>query len=127
MGKKKPKAGSNNPEAIKELGNKAFSLQKYEEAMEHYTQAIEMTKENPNQVYFANRANCKLEMKNFNGCIEDCDEAIKIDPKYIKSYLRKARVLHILRRFEEALDTVKIGLELEPENADFKEIENWLN
>ena len=37
MGKKKPKANSSNPDAIKELGNKAFSLQKYEEAIVHYT------------------------------------------------------------------------------------------
>ena len=58
-------------------------------------------------------------MNNFIGCIEDCDEAIKIDPKYIKSYMRKARALHILTQFQEALDTVKIGRELDQENQDF--------
>ena len=57
-------------------------------------------------------------MNNLIGCIEDCDEAIKIDPKYIKSYMRKARALHILTKFEEALDTVKIGMELDNCNKD---------
>ena len=46
-----------------------------------------------NAIYFANRGNVKLEMNNLVGCIEDCDEAIKIDPKYVKSYIRKARAL----------------------------------
>ena len=45
MGKKKAKSGGNNPDAIKELGNKAFTLGKYDEAIQHYTQAIEMTKD----------------------------------------------------------------------------------
>ena len=91
MGKKKPKATTQNPEAIKELGNKAFLAKNYQQAIEHYTKAIELTQENPNHVYFANRGNTKLEMKNFKGCIEDCDAAIKIDPTYVKSYLRKGR------------------------------------
>jgi len=68
----------------------------------------------------------KLEMKNLIGCIEDCDEAIQIDPKYVKSYPRKARALHILTRFQQALDTVKIGLELDPEIQDLKELESQL-
>ena len=40
MGKKKPKADSSNPEAHKELGNKAFSIGKFQESIEHYNMAI---------------------------------------------------------------------------------------
>ena len=99
MAKKKAKAGSNNPDAVKELGNKAFILKKYDEAIQHYTQAIEMTKDKPNHVYFANRANSKLEIFDFNGCVEDCDQAIQIEKTFIKSYLRKAKALQSLERF----------------------------
>ena len=89
MGKKKAKGGS--ADDIKDLGNKAFQNGKFEEALGHYTEAIEMTSENPNHIYFANRAGCKIELKDFQGCIEDCDTAIKIEPTFIKSYIRKGR------------------------------------
>ena len=58
MGKKKAKAkDTDNPEAIKELGNKAFLAKDFQEAIKHYTQAIEMTQDAPNHIYFSNRAN----------------------------------------------------------------------
>ena len=60
MGKKKPKADTNNPEAIKELGNKSFALEKYQEAIDHYSKAIKLTEDKPNHVYYANRANAYL-------------------------------------------------------------------
>jgi len=78
-----------------------------------------MSKEDPSAIYFANRANVKLEIHNYIGCIQDCDQAIQIDPKYIKSYMRKARALHILTKFQEALEAVRIGLELDPQNQEF--------
>ena len=43
MAKKKTKSASNNPEAIKELGNKAFLAKDYNEAVRQYTLAIDMT------------------------------------------------------------------------------------
>ena len=81
-----------------------------------------MTTDKPNHIYFANRANSKLETFDFLGCIEDCDVAIKIDTTFIKAYVRKARALQTLSRFEEGLEVVNKALQLEPENADLKEI-----
>ena len=88
MGKKK--VSKTNPDALKEAGNKAFCQGSFEEALKLFTQAIELTEENPNHIFFANRANAHLELENFKDCIEDCDMAIKIDAKFIKSYIRKA-------------------------------------
>ena len=48
-------------------------------------------------------------MCNFDKCIEDCDAAIKIDPTYAKSYYRKSKALHFLTRFDEAMDSAKVG------------------
>ena len=47
-----------------------------------------MTKENPNHIYYANRANCKMEIFDYEGCFIDTQEAMKIDKTYIKSYIR---------------------------------------
>jgi len=62
MGKKKAKKEDlSNPEVLKELGNKAFLVKHFEEAIKHYTAAIDLSVEKPNHVYFANRANAYLE------------------------------------------------------------------
>jgi hypothetical protein len=42
MGKKKP-ALKNDPEALKQAGNKAFGENKFKEAIKLYSQAIDLT------------------------------------------------------------------------------------
>ena len=42
MGKKKPNI-KNNPDALKDQGNKNFAAGQYEEAVKQYTLAIEIT------------------------------------------------------------------------------------
>ena len=51
----------------------------YKEAVDHYTKAIEEAKENPNHVYFANRANAYIELNEFEKAIEDSNQAIQIE------------------------------------------------
>jgi tetratricopeptide (TPR) repeat protein len=92
MGKKKP-VNLNNPDTLKEAGNKAFAKKNYKEAVNQYTMAIEITLEAPNHIYFANRANAELELSLFEECILDCNQAIQIEPTFIKSYFRKAKAL----------------------------------
>jgi len=55
MGKKGGKANknTNDPDALKEAGNKAFAAKNFEEAIEFYSKAIELNPEN--HVYFSNR------------------------------------------------------------------------
>ena len=74
MGKKKQT--KNNPDSLKEAGNKAFMNKNYEEAVKQYTMAIEITLDKPNHIYFANRANAELELMMFEECIADCNQAI---------------------------------------------------
>ena len=63
MGKKKVQ-NKNDPEAIKEAGNKAFMAKNYNEAIKLYTVAIEITLDKPSPIYYANRANAHLELFN---------------------------------------------------------------
>ena len=73
---KKGGVNKNNPDALKEAGNKAFSLKQFDEAIELYTKAINLDQNN--HVYYANRmlaifysthifvgANAYLESSNF--------------------------------------------------------------
>ena len=118
MGKKKP-ASKNNPEALKEAGNKAFINQNYPEAVKQYTLAIEITLEKPNHVYFSNRANAYLEMNLFEECIADCNQAISIEASFVKPYYRKAKALIGQSKLVEAMETLKDAITLDPENQDY--------
>ena len=123
MGKKgKAKKDSSNPESLKEAGNKAFLSKNYEEAVKHYTLAIEITMETPNHIYFANRANAYLELHNYEECIADCNQAIKVDPSFIKSYFRKAKAQINQSKLPDALKTLREGLEIDPGNVDFTKL-----
>ena len=90
---KKKTNKTNNPDALKDAGNKFFATGNFEDAVKQYTMAIEITIEQPNHIYFANRANAYLEMSKFEECIKDCDQAIKIDPTFAKAYYRKAKAM----------------------------------
>ena len=84
MGKKKV-INKNNPDALKEAGNKAFMAKNFKEAINNYTLAIEIQ---PNHIYYSNRANAYLELNQFDECIEDCIKAIELDKTFSKSYYR---------------------------------------
>lgn len=80
----------------------------YEKAVKHYTHSIELLGNHPKSaIYYSNRANCHLKMENYGLAINDADLAIEIDPKYAKSYFRKADAQIILNHYEEALKSLK--------------------
>ena len=103
MPTRKKEVNKNDPEAIKEAGNKAFMAKNFDEAIKCYTIAIQITLEKPNHVYYANRANAQLELHNYEECIQDCNSAIQIEPSYTKSYYRKAKALYCQNNLQDSL------------------------
>jgi len=61
-------------------------------------------------------------MNKYLECIKDCDEAIKIDPAFPKSYFRKAEALVSLNSLEEAKVCLVEAIKHEPENATLHEM-----
>ena len=116
---KKKTQNKETPEGCKEAGNKAFIARQFDEAIDLYTKAIELSGDSPSHIYFGNRANAYLEQGKLNECIADCDKAISIDVKYIKAHFRKSKALFNQQKLYEALDAAKLGLENE-DNLDLK-------
>jgi tetratricopeptide (TPR) repeat protein len=58
---------------------------------------------------YANRAVTFFREKEFGPSTWDCDKAIELDPKNEKSYIRKARALISLQRFDEAIASLETG------------------
>ena len=84
--------------------------------------AIEITIEKPNHIYFANRANAELELLMWEECIADCNQAIQIEPTFIKSYFRKAKALINQSKLLQAMETLKQGREIDPDSIEIKEM-----
>lgn len=54
----------------------------------------------------------------------DCDEAIKLDPSFIKAYIRKAAIQFAKKDYKKCLDICSDALSRDTEKKHTAEIEN---
>ncbi|KAI8991269.1 hypothetical protein BDF20DRAFT_904021 [Mycotypha africana] len=87
-------------QSLKAKGNAKFSSKAYEEAAELYTLALKF-KADP--IFFANRAACYANLGFNDRVIEDCNEALRLDPVYVKALNRRAYALEKKGELEDAL------------------------
>lgn len=94
-----------NLEGTKAEGNAAFRNQKFEEALELYTKALEIDPLNKstNSKLYCNRATVNFKLKKLEESITDCTSAIELDPAYLKAYLRRAKSYMDSEQYEEAV------------------------
>lgn len=100
---------------LKEKGNAALSMGRYEEAVEHYTKAIAL--DPSNHVLFSNRSAAHAKSENYSAALEDANQTVKLNPSWSKGYSRKGSALAYLGKLDEAMAAYEKGLELEPGNA----------
>lgn len=103
----------------KALGNECFSAKKYEEAVQHFSKAIELNSND--HVFFSNRSACYASLEEYEKALEDADRCVSIKPDWSKGYLRKGLAEFYLEKHEEAEKTYQKGLELDPSNQQLKE------
>ena len=86
--KKSPPSAADKEEAerLKTEGNNLMRTEKFVDALEMYSKAIELDGGNP--VFYCNRAAAHSKMNNHHLAIEDCQRAIDMDPSYSKAYGR---------------------------------------
>lgn len=69
-------------------GNELFKYGNFAEASIAYGEGLELDPSNP--VLLCNRAACWSKLGQWEKSIEDCNQALKIQPNYIKALLRRA-------------------------------------
>jgi len=106
-------------EEAKSKGNAAFSKGQYEEAIKWFTEGIKLDAKN--HVLYSNRSASYASLKKYEEALKDAEKTIDINPEWPKGYSRKATALHYLGKLDEAEDTYKQGLLLEPGNAQMKQ------
>lgn len=103
-------------EEEKELGNEKFKAGDYAAAVKHYTEAILRNPDDPK--YYSNRAACYTKLAAFDLGLKDCEKCVEIDPKFIKGWIRKGKILQGMQQQGKALGAYQKALDLDPSNAE---------
>lgn len=103
-------------ERMKSEGNASFKAGRYQEAVDTYTQALEVdpTNKNTNSKILQNRALCNSRLKQWKAAVADCDKALELDPTYTKARKTRAKALGESGGWEEAVRELKAIHEANP-------------
>ncbi|KAJ3336077.1 hypothetical protein HDU93_003701 [Gonapodya sp. JEL0774] len=87
-------------ERYKNEGNEALKRDRFAEAIELYTLAIQL--DPTNSVYWSNRAWANLKFENRGSAVADAEKATVLDPKYPKGWFRQGSAYRALGKWKEA-------------------------
>ena len=87
---------------LKKQGNAAIEQKKFENAEKFYTEALQLNL--GSRPLWTNRAACRNILERYEEAISDCEIALSVDPKCIRTIIQKGNALVGLDRFDEAKD-----------------------
>lgn len=111
-------------EAEREKGNVFFKDHRYPEAVKCYTEAIKRNSKDAKN--FSNRAAAYTKLMALPEAERDCDEAIKLDPLFVKAYIRKAAVQFAKKEYSKSIETSNLAMEKDVEHKHTGEIQGQI-
>ncbi len=98
------------------LGNNASDSQKYEDAIDLYTKAIQLD----NNFYQAynNRGVAYYELSEYPKAIDDYNMALEINPNFAEVYNNRGNAYNELSEYPKAIDDYNMALEINPNYAE---------
>eukprot|EP00775_Hariotina_reticulata_P008293 gene8293-8479_t len=97
-------------------GDRAFVDEEYEEALSHYSRALEAA---PSADAYEARANANIKVERYMDAVQDATKALELDGQNAKAYLRKGTACFHLEEYETALQAFLQGQELAPSDKKF--------
>jgi len=121
-----------NPADVKRIGNKAFVVKNYDEAIKQYSIALSLS---PNQQLkselHANRSNAYLRQLDFKSALEDCNEALEIlkskSKLRMKVLFRRGQANEGLNNIEAAMADFRVALAMGDTKQAKKEVKQKLD
>ncbi|KAK6166594.1 hypothetical protein SNE40_023249 [Patella caerulea] len=99
----------------KEQGNKFYKQQKYKDAVHCYTEAINLCPKCA--AYYSNRAAAYMMLYKYKEALEDAQQSVQYDNKFLKGYLREGKCHLVLGNASAAIRSYQHVLQLDPKNA----------
>jgi len=106
-------------EEFKLTANDFFQKQKYDQAVDFYTKAIELN--DKSAIYFSNRAFAYSKLEQYGAALQDASAAIELDPQYVKAYYRRGSAFLLLSKYKDALKDFKKVLVISPRSQEAKD------
>ncbi|KAG8952056.1 Hsp90 cochaperone [Tulasnella sp. 419] len=116
-----------NPELAdkaREEGNALFKAGDFAGAVKCYTEAINRAPEDPRG--YNNRANAYTKLVALPEALKDAEQAIAVDPKFIKGHIRKSLILSSMREYTKAMEAAQEAMSQDTEKKHTAEIEGQL-
>lgn len=107
----------------KEEGNAAFKAKDYKKAIDLYGQAVQVDPKNKdmNSKILQNRAQAYISVKEYDNAINDCNEALRLDPSYVKAQKIRAKAHGAAGNWKEAVKDYKAVAEANPTEKGIQE------
>ncbi|KAK9823595.1 hypothetical protein WJX72_004113 [[Myrmecia] bisecta] len=106
-------------DALKAKGNQAFQAGNHEEAIKHFSDAIDL--DPSNHVLYSNRSAAEASLGRFEDALQDANKVVELKPDWPKGYSRVGAAQSGLRNWDEAVQAYRRGLQLDPNNAQMQE------
>jgi len=106
----------------KRKGNEAFVKNKFIEAINHYTNALDLVADikdfdnTQRSVLYANKAECYIRLTRYKEAIPCCESAIKYDTSNIKARFRRAKANEKLSKYKDSLRDLQYVIKKDSKN-----------
>jgi len=105
----------------REEGNKSFKDGDFAGAVKIYTESI--MRDPSDARGYNNRAAAYTKLVALPEALKDVDQAINIDPKFVKAYIRKSNVLFAMRDYTKAIEAIQEAEEYDEDHKHKSEIQ----
>lgn len=105
----------------REEGNALFHGGDFAGAVRAYTEAIRRDPQDPRG--YNNRANAYTKLAALPEALKDAEEAIRVDARFVKAYIRKSHVLYAMRDYTKSIEAAEQAAEADEEKKHTKEIQ----
>lgn len=116
-----PSSSIRDAEKCKTRGNALMASREYREALDAYSQAIELSPDGPqSHVYFSNRAAALCYLKEYQQAQRDSLQSLVLNPTYGKAHARLGLSRFFLQDYQGAVEAYEASLRYDPGNAASK-------
>jgi tetratricopeptide (TPR) repeat protein len=105
---------------LKDLGINCFQAAQMSQAIQHFSDALEICPNAERQTLLSNLSACHLALHQFDKALKAANECIKVAPHWAKAHSRKGAALRELKRDAEALKAYEQALQLDPTSEHIK-------